>query len=61
MRCSGLGLGLVTELASVSIFAFPAYEIEAGFTTRQARSDHVLLYQIGFTYALESAISVRTS
>jgi hypothetical protein len=61
MRCFGCGLGLVTELASVSVFAFSAYEIEAGLTTRQAGSDQFLLYPIGSTYALISAILVRKS
>ncbi len=61
MRCYGRGLEVVTELASVSVFTFPAYKIEAGLTTRQAGSDHFLLYQIGSTYALASAILVRKS
>ena len=62
MRCFGRGLRLVTELASVSVFAFPAFEIEAGLTTRQAGSGHfLLLYQTGSTYAVKSAISARKS
>ena len=46
------------ELASISIFAFPANEIEARLATRQsqARSGHFLLYRVGSTHAFTSAI-----
>lgn len=56
MRCFRRGLGLVTELAFVSVFAFPGYESEARLTSGQARSGHFLLYRMGSTYALTSAI-----
>lgn len=38
----------MTEFASLSIFAFPIQpEFEAGFTTRQIKSGHCLLYHSG--------------
>ncbi len=61
MRRFGRGLGLVTEFASIPVSAFPVCEIEAELTSRQAESGHFLLYQIGSTHALTSAISVRKS
>jgi len=51
----------VSELASVSVSAFPTPEIEAGFTIRRIGSDHSLLYPNGSTYASTSAMSVRKS
>lgn len=39
------GLGLMSELAPVSVSAFPTNEFEAGFTDiEQPRSGHVLPY-----------------
>lgn len=37
----------MSELASISVFASPTPEIEAGFSTKEVGSDHFLLYQIG--------------
>ena len=37
----------MSKLASISVFASPTPEIEAGFSTKEVGSDHFLLYQIG--------------
>lgn len=58
-RCFVCGLGLVTEFALFSPFAFSTCEIEADLAARQGGSDQFLLYQIGSTYALTSAISIQ--
>lgn len=54
-------LGLVSELASFSVSAISTPKIEAGFTIRQAGSDHFLLYQNRSTYVSASAMSVPKS
>lgn len=46
------------ELASISIFAFPATKIEAGLFTRKTKSVIFRLDQSGSTHALAAAISV---
>lgn len=58
MRFFILGLGIVRELAFISIFAFPASKIEARLFTKKIRSGIFRLDQLGSTHTLASAISV---
>lgn len=58
MRFFRRGLGIVRELASISIFAFPANKIEARLFTRKTKSGIFRLDQFGSTHALASAISI---
>ncbi len=51
----------MSELASVSVSAFPTPEIEAGFTARPVGSGQLLQCQNGSTYISNSAMSVRKS